>query len=122
MESGKTSVVKVRNILLVSIDDNMDDDTMAGLQDQVLNKVTRFNPSGVVFDLSAVAFVDSYFARLLTETVKMISLMGTRTVMAGMSPSIAITTTDLGLEIGEATTALNIDRALEILNKNQTDG
>jgi anti-anti-sigma regulatory factor len=46
----------------------------------------------------------------------MVALMGGRTVVAGMQASVAITATQLGLTLGEALTALDADRALEILD------
>jgi rsbT antagonist protein RsbS len=45
----------------------------------------------------------------------MVALMGVRTVIAGMRPSIAITATQFGLTLGNTLTALDVDRALDIL-------
>ena len=45
----------------------------------------------------------------------MVSLMGGRTVIAGMQPSVAVTATQFGLTLGNALTALDVDRALDIL-------
>jgi len=41
--------------------------------------------------------------------------MRARTVIAGMRPSVAITATQLGLTLGSTMTALDVDRALDIL-------
>jgi rsbT antagonist protein RsbS len=45
----------------------------------------------------------------------MVALMGGQTVIAGMHPSVAITATQLGFTLGNVLTALDVDRALEIL-------
>jgi rsbT antagonist protein RsbS len=45
----------------------------------------------------------------------MAALMGGRTVIAGMRPSVAITATQLGLTLGSTMTALDVDRALDTL-------
>jgi rsbT antagonist protein RsbS len=46
----------------------------------------------------------------------MVALMGGRTVLAGMRASVAVTATQLGLTVGNALTALDVDRALDLLN------
>jgi rsbT antagonist protein RsbS len=43
-------------------------------------------------------------------------LMGGRTVLAGMRPSVAVTATQLGLTMGKAVTVLDVDRAIDMLN------
>jgi rsbT antagonist protein RsbS len=63
-----------------------------------------------------VETLDSFFARTVVETVQMVALMGGRTVVVGMRPSVAITATQLGLTLGDALTALDMDRALDILD------
>jgi rsbT antagonist protein RsbS len=75
----------------------------------------RYNPKGLVLDISAVESLDSFFARTIVETARMVALMGGQTVIAGMHPSVAITATQLGFTLGNVLTALDVDRALEIL-------
>ncbi len=66
-------------------------------------------------DISAVEILDSFFARTAAETAQMVGLMGGETVIAGMRPNVAITATQLGLTLGKAKTALDIERALDLL-------
>jgi rsbT antagonist protein RsbS len=68
-----------------------------------------------VLDISTVDTVDSFFARTLAETADMVRLMGGRTVIAGMQPSVAITATQLGLALGAAETALDVDTSFQRL-------
>jgi rsbT antagonist protein RsbS len=51
----------------------------------------------------------------------MVALMGGRTVIAGMRASVAITATQLGLTLGSARTALDVDRALTLLGDGKPD-
>jgi rsbT antagonist protein RsbS len=76
----------------------------------------RYYARGLVLDITAVETLDSFFARTLTETAQMVALMGGRTIIAGMRPSVAITITQLGLTIGNVLTALNTERALALLS------
>jgi rsbT antagonist protein RsbS len=82
----------------------------------------RYEAKGLVLDLSTVATLDSFFARTVAETVQMVGLMAGRTVVAGMRPSVAITATQLGLTLGGALTALDVDRALGSLKEGGRGG
>jgi rsbT antagonist protein RsbS len=115
MAEEKVSVIKVRNVLMVTMPADPDDATVSALQDKVLAAMERHGAKGLVLDISAVDTLDSFFARTVAETTQMVALMGGRTVIAGMRPSVAITATQLGLTLGSASTALNVDRALDML-------
>ncbi len=117
MAVEKISVVRVRDVLMVTVPADPDDSTVSALQEQVLDAMQRFDPKGLVLDISAVETLDSFFARTVAETAQMVALMGGRTVFAGMRPSVAITATQLGLTFGTALTALDMDRALDMLSE-----
>jgi rsbT antagonist protein RsbS len=110
------SVIKLRDILLVTVPPDPDDRTISALQEQVLEAMERYESKGLVLDISTVQTLDSFFARTISETVQMVALMGGCTVLAGMRASVAVTATQLGLNMGRALTALDVDRALEVLN------
>ena len=101
---------------MVAVPQDADDETIASLQERVLHSMDQHRTKGLVIDLSTVETLDSYFARTVVETARMVALMGGRTVLVGMQPSVAVTTTQLGLRLGDAATALSVDRALIILN------
>src|ERR671923_1560550 len=112
------AVVKVRDVLMVTMPADPDDASVSALQMKVLQMLERHEARGLVLDISAVETLDSFFARTVAETARMAALMGGRTVIAGMRPSVAITATQLGLTLGGTMTALDVDRALDTL----TDG
>jgi rsbT antagonist protein RsbS len=109
------SVIKLRDLLLVTVPPDPDDRTISALQEQVLEAMERYECRGLVLDISTVQTLDSFFARTIAETVQMVGLMGGRTVLAGMRASVAVTATQLGLTMGKALTALDVDRALDLL-------
>ena len=115
MAIDSIAVIRLRDSLLVSVPAEPDDPTIATLQEQVLQVMERHECRGVVLDISTVQTLDSFFARTIAETVDMVALMGGRTVLTGMRPSVAITATQLGLTMGTALTALDVDRALDML-------
>ena len=116
MAAESVSVIKVRDVLMVTVPPDPDDETVSALQERVLQAMERYEAKGLVLDISTVETLDSFFARTVAETVQMVGLMGGRTVVAGMRASVAITATQLGLTLGNALTALDADRALAILD------
>jgi rsbT antagonist protein RsbS len=116
MASESISVIKLRSLLLVTVPSDPDDETISTLQEQVLRAMAQHEAKGLVLDISTVQTLDSFFARTVAETVQMVALMGGRTVLAGMRANVAVTATQLGLTVGNALTALDVDRALDLLN------
>jgi rsbT antagonist protein RsbS len=116
------AVLRLADILLVSVPPDPDDDTVAGLQMQLLRAMETSDARGLVLDMSTVEIIDSYFARTISETIQMVTLMGGVTVISGISAAASITTTQLGLRIGAAATALDVNRALTKLRELIGDG
>jgi rsbT antagonist protein RsbS len=111
------SVIKVRDMLMVTVPAEPDDETISALQEAVLTAMEKYDVKGLVLDISTVETLDSFFARTVVETAQMVDLMGGKTVVAGMRPAVAITATQLGLTFESIKTALNVERALDILNQ-----
>ena len=116
MSKELITVMKVHDTLIVAMPADPDDATVTALQEQVLQAMEQFNAKGLVLDISAVESLDSFFARTVVETARMVELMGGNTVITGMQPSVAITATQLGFTLLNVMTALDVDRALDILN------
>ena len=113
--SDAISVIKLRDILMVTMPSDPDDSTVAALQEKVLNSMERYAQTrGLILDISAVDTLDSFFARTVSETAQMVMLMGGRTIIVGMRPAVAMTTTQTGIKLGTIETALSVDRALEL--------
>ena len=111
------SVIKLRGLLLVTVPPDPHDETITALQEQVLEAMARHEAKGLVLDISTVQTFDSFFARTISETVQMVALMGGRTVLAGMRANVAVTAIQLGLNMGKTLTALDVDRAFELLQR-----
>ena len=117
MSNENISVIRVRDLLMVTMPPDPDDATVSALQDKVLGAMERHEAKGVVLDISSVETLDSFFARTVAETAQMVGLMGGRTIIAGMQPAVAVTATQIGLTLGKIETALNVDRALDMVAK-----
>jgi rsbT antagonist protein RsbS len=115
MNEGIT-VLRIRDVLLVSMPADPDDITVSGLQSKTLEAMEQHDVKGLVLDVSKVEILDSYLARTVAETAQMVTLMGGETYIAGMRPSVAITATELGVTLGATRTVLSLDRALDLAN------
>src|ERR1051325_12010453 len=114
MDNNNISVIKVRDILMVTMPPDPDDSTVAALQEKVLGAMERYTAKGLILDIASVDTMDSFFARTVAETAQMVMLMGGRTIIVGMQPAVAITATQMGLTLNNIETALNVDRALDL--------
>ena len=112
MMGSSISVMRLGDVLMVTVPADPDDDTVSDLQVQVLKAMEHSSAQGLILDISTVETVDSFFARTITETVQMVALMGGVTVLSGMRSTVAVTTTQLGLKLGDTPTALDVDRAM----------
>ena len=114
MNNGNAiSVLKVKGILLVTMPSDPDDTTIGALQENVLAAIERYSAKGLILDISALDTMDSYFARTISETAEMVSLMGGRTIIVGMRPAIAITAVQMGLSLNRIECSLTMDRAFD---------
>lgn len=113
MTNHNISVIKLHDVLLVTVPSDPDDPTIVSLQNNVLNNMERYTAKALILDISSVEIFDSFFARTLSETAQMVKLMGGRTIIVGMRPSVAVTATQLGLNLNQIETALNVDLALD---------
>src|SRR5689334_10774322 len=113
-EGARISVIKIRDILMVTMPPDPDDSTVTALQESVLSAMERYAAKGLILDLSSVETLDSFFARTVSETAQMARLMGGRTIIVGMQPAVAVTATQMGLSLSHIETALNVDRALDL--------
>ncbi|MFF5227849.1 STAS domain-containing protein [Dactylosporangium sp. NPDC000521] len=111
----RVPVLKIGEILLVSIQIDLDDQTALQLQEDLSDRIVETGAHGVVIDISALEIVDSFIGRMLSTIASVSRVLDAETVVVGMRPAVAITLVELGLSLSGVRTALNVDKALEIL-------
>jgi len=121
MSSHSTAVTQVFDVLIATFPTQPRDQAVDDLQESILRKMEETHPRGVVLDISGVTTLDSFFARVISETAGMVSLMGGRAIVVGMRPSVAITAAELGFDLGDVETARNTDHALSMLGIRDDD-
>ena len=113
--SESAAVTQVYDVLIAAFPGRPTDQAVDDLQQEVLNQMNETDPRGVILDISEVTTLDSFFARVISETAGMVELMGGRAIVVGMRPSVAITAAELGFGLDSVGTARSTDHALLML-------
>jgi len=108
-------ILKMGDCLLVSIQVDMHDRLAMTLQDDLTARVAETHASGVLIDISALEIVDSFIGRMLANIAAMARVLDARTVVVGMRPAVAITLVELGLSLPGVSTALNVEKGMELI-------
>ncbi|PLT31295.1 STAS domain-containing protein [Peribacillus deserti] len=108
-------ILKLNDMLLVSIQVVLDDQSALTLQEDLLQKIHETSASGVVMDLTSLDMIDSFIAKVLGDMVDMAELMGTKVVLTGIQPAVAITLIELGISLPNILTALDLEKGIELL-------
>ena len=72
----KVPILKLRGILLTSIQVDMEDEDALAFQDDLLRMLAETEAKGAVIDITAMDVVDSFLARVLNETASMVRTLG----------------------------------------------
>lgn len=113
-ESG-TPIIRLYSNLIVPIQGTISDAGIAGLREDVTRRIAAEPVRGLILDMSALSYMDSFVTRVVRDLALIARLMGVRTVLSGLSAEIAITITEMGLGLSGVVTTLNLERALEEL-------
>jgi rsbT antagonist protein RsbS len=108
-------ILKMGPVLLVSIQVDMHDQLALTLQDDLTDRIVKTRARGVLIDISSLEVVDSFIGRMLGNIAAMSRVLDAQTVVVGMRPAVAITLVELGMSLTGVRTALNVERAMEIL-------
>lgn len=113
----KIPILKLGNILLVTIQIDMHDQLAIALHDDLTARIVSAHAKGVLIDISSLEMVDSFIGRMLGNIAAMSQALGAQTVVVGMRPAVAITIVELGLPMENIQTALNVERGVEKLQR-----
>jgi rsbT antagonist protein RsbS len=115
--SDRLPILRIGGNLLVSIQVDLDDQTVMNLQEDLAEQVVKHGARGVIIDITAAEIVDSFVGRMLSTIASVSQLLDAETVVVGMRPAVAITLVELGLSLGGVRTALNLEQGLAILSQ-----
>ncbi|WP_203700364.1 STAS domain-containing protein [Asanoa iriomotensis] len=117
----RVPVLKIGDILLVSIQVDMQDQTALALQEDLSDRIVATGCHGVIIDITALDIVDSFVGRMLSSIAAISRVLDAETVVVGMRPAVAITLVELGLSLDGIRTALNVELGMELLARSRAD-
>lgn len=113
--TDSAAVTQVYDVVIAAFPGRPTDGAVDDLQQDVLAQMEETDPRGVILDISEVTTLDSFFARVISETASMVELMGGTAIVVGMQPSVAITAAELGFGLDSVESARSTDHALTML-------
>ena len=111
----KVPVLRQGEFLIASLQEAPADSDWKALRTDLLERVGRFRSKGVVIDVSALDVMDSFATRALDGIAAMLRLRGAETAVVGVQPGVAFAMAQLGLRLGSAATALDLEAGLVAL-------
>ncbi|HEX6499486.1 MAG TPA: STAS domain-containing protein [Micromonosporaceae bacterium] len=113
----RVPVLKMGDLLLVSIQVDLEDQTALALQEDLAERIVATGARGVIIDITALEIVDSFIGRMLSTIASISSVLDAATVVVGMRPAVAITLVELGLSLRGVRTALDLERGMALIDE-----
>jgi rsbT co-antagonist protein RsbR len=82
------------------------------IMNAALTKISQTQSRAFIMDISGVAVVDTAVANYLMKVTKATRLMGCECTISGLSPAIAQTIVELGIDVGKVMTTATMQDAL----------
>ncbi len=119
-----TPVTKIWNgVLFAPIVGIVDSRRSQDIMDKALQSIVDQQAHTLLLDIGGVGVVDTAVANHLIKIAKAAVLMGCKTIISGISPAIAQTVTELGIELGSIHTTSTIEAALrDAVTRADSDG
>jgi rsbT co-antagonist protein RsbR len=109
-----TPVLQLRErLLILPIIGVLDPSRARQLTEQLLAAIRDNRATVVVIDITGVATIDRTVANHLVQAVEASRLMGARTILTGLSPEIAQTVVDLGVDLSMMRTVGDLQGGIE---------
>src|SRR5437660_1673306 len=109
-----TPVLQVRErLLILPIIGVIDPQRARQLTEQLLRGIRTNRAKVVVLDITGVPYIDSPVANHLVQTVEAARLLGAIVIVTGLSPEIAQTLVNIGVDLGKMNTVGDLQGNLE---------
>ncbi|CAH0650072.1 STAS domain-containing protein [Pseudomonas juntendi] len=110
-------ILQMGEFLLVTIQVDMHDQLAMTLQEDLTERISSTSARGVLIDISALDMVDSFIGRMIASISGLSRILDAETMVVGMQPAVAITLVELGLTLPGVSTALNVERGMQVLRQ-----
>lgn len=116
------AILRQGDYLIASVRSDLSDGEVIELRNVLAERVRAERTRGIVIDVSVLDVIDSFVARALRAIAATAKLRGAETVIAGIRPDVAIAMVHFSLDLAPLRAALDLDEALELLDRLVTGG
>jgi rsbT antagonist protein RsbS len=109
-------ILKQGKYLIASIQSALTDSDMVSLREDLMEQVGRYRSRGIIIDVTALDVMDSFASRSLRNIAYMTKLRGAETVLVGIQAEVAYAMVQLGTNLEEVNTALDLEEGLAFLD------
>jgi rsbT antagonist protein RsbS len=113
----RVPILKQGSFLIASIQAALTDSDMIHLRDDLMEGVGRYRSRGIIVDVTALDVLDSFASRSLRNLAHMTALRGAKTVLVGIQPEVAYAMVQLGLNMEDVATALDLEEGLTLFDE-----
>jgi len=113
----RTPILKQGKYLIASIQSALTDQDLMNLRYDLAAQVSKYRAHGVIIDVTVLDVMDSFATRTLRDLAQMVRLRGAAAVIVGIQPEVAFAMVQLGLELGNVATALDLEEGLTLLHQ-----
>src|SRR5919112_3426338 len=115
------AILRQGDYVIASIQSDLSDTQVLELRDELAEFVGRVRARGLIVDVAALDVIDSFVARALRSIAITARLRGATTVIVGIRPDVAIAMVQFDLNLNSLRAALDLDEAIEILDRAATE-
>jgi len=115
IQAMSTPTIKLwEGILVLPVLGVIDSVRAQQMMDSILNKIQETAPKTIILDIHGVAAVDTSVANHLIKITKATKLMGCECLLSGISPAVAQTIVQLGIDMGSIKSHATLSEALAV--------
>ena len=118
---SRLPIIWLWDCMLVPLQGELSDAQAARLTSDVLEGIRNRGCVGLIIDVSGLWLVDSHLCATLADIARAARLMGTKTLLSGLRPEVALTLLAMDISFSGFETALNLEQALEALGIRRAD-
>lgn len=117
-----TPVMQIwQDVIIAPLIGTLDTRRTQQFTERLLENIAKTNSKVALIDITGVPVIDTKTAQHLIETITAVKLMGARTILTGLNPTIAQTLVHLGVDLSNFITRQSLESglrtALDILKK-----
>jgi ribose transport system substrate-binding protein len=109
-------------ILVMPLIGTIDSARSQQIMEAMLAAISRSGARALILDITGVAVIDTNIANYLLQAARAVQLLGAQVLLVGISPEIAQTIVQLGIDLGSVRTQSTLQAGLEYTLKHLVRG